>query len=268
MEMAGGARRDKWVGDTPGRDPESSDARAIAPVVANSDLVSDVVAKLNHICKAATFDFAMNVGRLIVDNFYSGDLDRWRQRGVKNVSFRKLAKHPALPMSATALYRSVAIYELCKRMGIETWKHVSTSHIRLVLPLPTQTQARLLRTTEDEGWPVTRLRDEIVALRRSKDSAVALHEPPGDARIDHIIRALEKCLEDADDLVAKTELSEHLPTDAAQACVAVVHRLRDACASLENRLNQRLLIVGGNQRGRAAHQRGRAAHTQPTRSER
>src|SRR3974377_309327 len=79
--------------------------------------VERVVRQLNALCKTATFDFAMSVGKLIIDNFYSGDLGAWRNRGAKNFSFRRLAKHPDLPMSASALYWSTAIYEVSRRVG-------------------------------------------------------------------------------------------------------------------------------------------------------
>jgi hypothetical protein len=115
--------------------------------------VDRIVRQLNTICKAATFDFAMAVGKLIVDSFYAGDLDAWRSRGIKNVSFRRLAKHPDLPMSATALYRSTAIYEVCQRTGAADWKHLSTSHVRLVLPLAPGQQARLLHAQKRMPGP-------------------------------------------------------------------------------------------------------------------
>src|SRR5580704_12999877 len=38
------------------------------------DVVESVVMQLNAICKAATLDFALNVGKLIVTRLYAGDL--------------------------------------------------------------------------------------------------------------------------------------------------------------------------------------------------
>jgi hypothetical protein len=57
-------------------------------------------------------------------------------------------------MSASMLYGCIAIYELCERLGIRSWKHVSTSHLRLVLLLERDEQERLLRAAE--GGPMVR----------------------------------------------------------------------------------------------------------------
>jgi hypothetical protein len=148
--------------------------RRLPPVGgAQDDPVELVVRKLNVICKAATLEFALAVGKLIVDGFFGGDISRCRSRDPrKDVSLRKLARHPDLPLSRSALYRSIAIYELCERLSIRRWRHVSTSHIRLVLPLPTDAQERLLRLAEVNGWTVRQLDEEIGGTARDAPSGV------------------------------------------------------------------------------------------------
>src|SRR5579859_4921759 len=134
---------------------------------ATDEEVERVVAQLHDLCRAATMDFALSVGKLIISNFFSGNLASWRDRDPKkNASLRRLAAHPDLPMSPAVLYRSIAIYELCERLGIRSWKHVSTTHIRLVLPLEPAEQARLLRLCEAHAWPVRRLDEEVAAISR------------------------------------------------------------------------------------------------------
>ncbi len=86
---------------------------------AHDGKVERLVQQLNGPCKTATFEFAFSVGRLVIDGFYAGKLSAWRSRRGKDASFRKLASHPNLPMSAAALYRSTAIYELCQRVGVD-----------------------------------------------------------------------------------------------------------------------------------------------------
>src|SRR5689334_13773044 len=73
----------------------------------NNDPIDRLVLELNSICKTATLDFAIAVGRSIIAGCYGGDLESWRARGEKDASFRKLARHRLLPMSPAALYRSV-----------------------------------------------------------------------------------------------------------------------------------------------------------------
>jgi hypothetical protein len=123
--------------------------------------IERVVRNLNTLCKTATFDFAIAVGKVVIDGVYGGDLSAWRSRRRKSTSFRALARHPDLPMSPSALCRSVAIYELSCRLNVQRWKHISTSHIRLVLPLPAASQGGLLERADLERWSVDHLRAQI-----------------------------------------------------------------------------------------------------------
>ena len=63
------------------------------------------------------------------------------------------------------LYGCLATYEVCERIGVRSWKHISTSHIRLVLPLAHEMQVKLLRSAEAQRWPVKHLEQEVETLR-------------------------------------------------------------------------------------------------------
>jgi len=84
---------------------------AALPASRGHGSIEKVLGQLNTICENASFDFALSVGHLIIDNFYLGDVDGWRSQGINNASFRRLARHPDLPMSPARLYRSVNAYE-------------------------------------------------------------------------------------------------------------------------------------------------------------
>jgi hypothetical protein len=200
--------------------------------------VERVVRQLNAICKTATFHFALSVGKLIVDSFYSGDLAAWRSRGMKNVSFRRLANHPDLPMSATALYRSTAIYEVCQRAGASEWKHLSTSHVRLVLPLAPNQQVRLLRQAEADGWPVQRLQEEIVALPSSGSAKRGGRKKR--PRLRKALRTLQAFLDESRSLLSANAAVADLSPESAQSLVQLLHRVQFACTELEQRVSGRL----------------------------
>ena len=197
-------------------------------------LIDRAVAQLNRICKQATFDFAMAVGRTVIDIFHSGSLETWRARGPKDVSLRKLAKHTDLPMSPAALYRSVAIYEMSQRLEIARWPHLSTSHMRLVLPLPSEDQARLLKLANANAWSVERLDREIATA-----ASMGLRRKGGHRRqspMEKTLKALGACIDESDNLVGMqdTEISPEM----ALAARKLMARLREACRGLEDRLGQ------------------------------
>jgi hypothetical protein len=201
--------------------------------------VEQAVRKLNSLCKQATFDFAIAVGKLVVEEFYGGNLDQWRDRGVKNVSFRKLARHPDLPMSPSALCRSVAIYELCSRLCIKRQGHLSTSHIRLVLPLPWAEQGEVLAQAEAHRWTVHRLREEIVSTHGGDDGeeVEALPRVPvaPPAGLKDTLKTLEGCLDENNEVLGQQTVGELSP-DSARTVTELVRRLQNACASLERRV--------------------------------
>jgi hypothetical protein len=204
----------------------------------DSSLVEAVVLQLNTPCKNATFDFAMAVGKLIVDTIYSGDLDSWRDRGHKCASFRKLARHPDLPMSPSALYRSVAIYELTRRLGAAPWKNISTSHLRLVLPLPRDRQLELIQHAEANRWSVQRLREEIFTHALHSTNAKARGGRKAQSPLRRTILTLQKYVDSSNCLIG-AEHDVELSPESACRVTELAARLQESCALLRKNLASR-----------------------------
>lgn len=120
-----------------------------------------LVAKLAQISREAHLDHAIRVGSLVIHYFYGGDLQLWRSKGPKTTSFRRLAMHPELPMSASVLCRCVAIFDLCQRFDVVTrWRRITLSHLRLVLRLDSSVQQQLLSAANTHRWTVHQLEAE------------------------------------------------------------------------------------------------------------
>src|SRR5688572_20149166 len=85
------------------------DAGAEPGVQLSAEQIDEVVHQLNGICRNSSLEFALRVGAVIIHHFYAGDAHAWRDRGPKVHSFRRLAEHPELALSAGAIYRCVAI---------------------------------------------------------------------------------------------------------------------------------------------------------------
>jgi CheY-like chemotaxis protein len=207
-------------------------------------LVDRVVLRLNAIGKRVTFDLALSVGKVIVDSFYGGDLGVWRHRGTKEVSFRKLAKHPELSMSPSVLYRSVAIYELACRLGISPRGRLSTTHLRLALPLAEDDQERLLRSAELGTWSVSRLREEIEStLSPSAIRGGRKRQAP----FRRTLRALDRYLTESAGraVVVSEEISPESVTEVSSA----LRRIQDTCAALERQFTTKARIDRGDHAG-------------------
>jgi hypothetical protein len=205
---------------------------SIPSTIEEEDAVDAIVGELRTLARAATLELAVRVGRVVVERFYGGRVEVWRQRGRRCPSFRKLAEHPDLPMSATALYRSVCIFEVFERLGgIATWKHVGASHVRAVLPLPPTDQERLLLDAEASGWSVRRLDEEAARLRAVRSERRGRPRQP---RVVKALRELERCMSALDDLEV-TPVPEPLAPELRRRLDA----LRRCCDALERALPDR-----------------------------
>lgn len=120
-----------------------------------------LVTKLVQISREARLEHAIRVGSLVIHHFYRGDLQLWRSKGPKTASFRRLAMHPGLPMSASVICRCVAIFDVCQRLDVATrWRRITLSHLRLVLRLNSSAQQQLLAAANTHRWTVNQLEAE------------------------------------------------------------------------------------------------------------
>lgn len=213
-----------------------------------SDYASDrLVSEINALSKAATLQFALSVGDLVIQRLYLGDIGRWRSRDpTKEMSLRRISRHPNLAMSPAMLYGCIAIYELFERLDMQTWRHVSTSHMRLILPLKHDDQARLLRLTELNRWSVRRLEEEAAAVMRACTLA-----PKGGRRrrspLRKSIGALANSVAALEDALhgPKDHLIEPSP-DSLRAAIQVLERAAGLLAEAEIQLARVEQGVGSN----------------------
>lgn len=218
--------------------------------------VRQTLRQVNALCKGTTLRFALDVGRLVVEGLYDGDLRRLRSRGQKDeLAMRRLAADPDLAMSASALYRCVAIFELCGRLHRTEWRHVSTSHLRLVLPLPPSEQERFVREAEANGWKVRELERHIASFVGVAPPACAKGGRRRRSELSSVVHTLEKGTERVIGLLATCEGDTAKPSpESVRATVLALERLRKACDALEQRVTRALRRSDGGARHAAAYE--------------
>jgi len=197
--------------------------------IIDTELVDRAILRINAICRQVTLDFAIAVGKVVVETLHSGNLQSWRAGGAKGISFRMLARHPDLPMSPAALCRSVAIYELSHRLEVGRWKRISTSHIRLVLPLAHAEQARLLDLADAHSWSVSRLNEEIAAI-----PSTAVRSKGGRRRgppLRRTMTRLGRCIDELENLLNLQH--EEISAEAARHVRDAIPSLREVCRKIE-----------------------------------
>ncbi len=144
--------------------------------------IEALVADLRALHRQAALEFALRVGQLVLDRLYGGDLQAWRDRGVRDGSFRKLAAaldpHGIPGLSSTSLARALGTLELDRRVGVSGRRQLHASHVATVLGLPDDAQERLLGEAEAQDWTVTQLRAAVEQARRDAANGRRLGRPP------------------------------------------------------------------------------------------
>ena len=128
--------------------------------------IEGAVDRIVQVHRGATLQLALDVGAIVVEKLYGGDLELLRSKGRKDVSLRKLASHPRLPFSAATLWRCIGVYAVVRRFP-ETvrYEHLSVGHFRAVLMLPSDAQQDLLRRAAEEKRSVGWISNEAAAMK-------------------------------------------------------------------------------------------------------
>lgn len=182
---------------------------------------------------------SVEIGKLVIEQLYAGDLTAWRDRGPKAHSLRTLARRTELPVSSSALYRSIALYELSERLGgLDPWisAGLGISHLRLVLGLQPDDQRRLLDLAVAKVWTVAELEREAVAARRCAPKRASRGGRPRTPRFLKSVHRLRRAAESPEEMFGDLDaVSEMNPAQLAEVreALAVV---RARCADLEQRI--------------------------------
>jgi hypothetical protein len=191
-----------------------------------------VVAQIKRLMRMASLELALRVGAVIIHHFYDGDTDAWRSRGPKTASFRRLAQHPELPLSAGSLYRCVALFELCERLNAPSrWERLGASHLRLVIGLPPHVQERLLKTANSERWTVKMLQQQALKERSSRSTFGGRRAEPV---ITRSLRRVQRCLEEHSCLVDQADL---ISTIDVQRCTMLIEDARRCLERLSDSIS-------------------------------
>lgn len=152
------------VGEDAGED--GSGERELVAWAVCDVTVAECAHSIAALHRSSSLSFAVGVGRLILSRFYGGDIHRLRERSRKDMSLRRLAAHPAMPLSRSGLHQAVAVFELVQRLGgLARCQGLGVSHLRAVLPVPEPHQPGLIERAVEAGWSVARLKAEIPAER-------------------------------------------------------------------------------------------------------
>lgn len=202
---------------------------ALAP--ADDAVIDQLVAELCGLHRAAALDFALRVGRLVLERLYGGDLDAWRARGVRDGSFRRLAERLdplGIPgLSSSSLARALGTLELDARVGVAGRPQLNAAHVVAVLGLKPADQERLLGRAEAQDWTAAELKVEADRVRRASANPARTGRRPLPAFVKTVNRWERELAEDASfhDLDQLATLED----DDAERLTRAVAAMRERC---------------------------------------
>jgi len=213
----------------------------LEPSESNAIVIDNVVNDMRGLVAKHGVELSVEIGRLILDRLYGGDVQRWRYRGNKDISFRKLQHHPRLPFSAAHLSRAVMIYMLSRRKPeLMLTRNLGPSHLHELAGLPEEEQDRIFDLAERECWSVKQIR-EVVGESRLKQRG----KLTSIRRIVQILRLLDKWARDGSFTFA-AEAFRGVELIELRELLAIA---RSSCHRLENLTRILALQVGEREHG-------------------
>lgn len=208
-------------------------------VAVTDDVIDEVAAAIRDMQHERGLKLAYDIGKLVVDRFYGGDIEELHRRGAKDASLRKLAEHPALDRSRSWLHQSIGIYALVERRGgVHTCGHLGSSHVRAVLALPHKDQDKLLEKAQEQGWTVKEL--EAEAKKVHEHTKQGKGGRPALPRFVKSVHALKRFVDEGDDLFGDLDQVDELDDDEATLLYQTITGLKLKCEELQGKLQPKV----------------------------
>lgn len=224
--------------------PTVAAAVAAAPAQAAADPLDEIADKIAALGKDASVEQAVEIGRLLIERLYDGDLSAWRGRGPKTHSLRTLARRVSASVSSSALYRSIALYELSERLGgIERWTAagLGVSHVRLVLGLDHDAQRRLLDRAVEHGWTVASLEREAAAARQAVPKRERRGGRPRLPRFVKSVHRLQKASESSEEMFGDLDALADMQPEQISEIRHALATIRARCDELDRQLQDAIV---------------------------
>ncbi len=160
-------------------------AESFELVVNRSPDIDALVCDLRQLYCSTGLELFTNIGHLILERLYEGNVDAWHSRGPKDTSFRKLERHPDLPFAASTLSKTVSVYLMSlRRPDLLELENIGLSHFQELVGLEPTLQDHLIACASQECWTVRRLRAEVRLLTTTRQTA------QGRPRVPSFVRCL------------------------------------------------------------------------------
>jgi len=209
----------------------------------SDELIDELARELHQVVRDSLLLATRMVGRRILEVVFDGDIEKMRQRGVKDASLRKLAEHPCLDTNATHLHQAVNIYHFTEQHPqLLHHEQLTTTHFRVVMPLPDAVRLDLPRPAARDGWSTARL--ENVARGAKKRHCKGRGGRPRLPTIVKTVNALKRYARSPDQFFGGMDELNQLPLSKARKLREIIGELRTQLDVLDDSLESHLEELG------------------------
>lgn len=132
----------------------------------DTSLIKKAVDDLNRLHSSMALEMACRMGEYVLRVFFNGDTKRFRERGRRHVSFRRLAERDDLQVSVSFLSTAVSVVEQLQLLPPAVARQLPLSHHRLLLPVKDkETKLELARWAADGHSSKRQLADRVRRYR-------------------------------------------------------------------------------------------------------
>jgi hypothetical protein len=168
-------------------------------VASDASLADAIVARIRHISRLRALEHAVEIGEIVTQGVYDGNISLLQQGGEEHPLYRQVAHHRELPFSPKTLWTYLKVYELVKVFPkLRESKHLGLAHVRAVINLPQGIQEKLLRRAEVDRWTSERTEEEAQSHRRTP---IHIGRPPTESFL-RCIRRMERLAAELDEQLA------------------------------------------------------------------
>lgn len=229
------------------------DGTAIDGGASEQDPVVEVAREIRAMSRDAALQLYVDIGRLLVERFYGGDLGKARSHAAKDASLRRLASQPDMRLGRSGLSNAIRMHEfVVRRGGVHTCGHLGPSHVRALLPVPEDVQGTLLDRAVEESWTVQEI--EAAAREARPGRRGAGGRPPAPAFV-KAVRALQACAEEHGACLGDLDEVARMEPAQARALLAAVEGLAERLEAARARIEAQVVGVGAVWRRGAAEVR-------------
>jgi hypothetical protein len=210
--------------------PVGGEPVRFARYVAEPGVLDDVIKEIQAIARKTGLERSLAVGRLVFRRFFGGSIQAWKERRRnKNNSVRRLAEHPACPLSKSAINQAIGIYVAVEALPcVQTFGHIGSSHVAAVLHLDVDAQRHWLERAEGNRWGVRQLTEQVTQDRRQSGER---RGRPKASHNGHVLSKIAKLIGVLEQTVAELDEASLQVSDKADLAV-----LRERFASVEGEL--------------------------------